>query len=343
MYTLFKNNPRVFKVSKNEINLPVIVVITGMIILIYHIFSYLIPVTNNAFVVTNITPIAADVSGYVTQVYVKNGQTVKKGEPLIEVYPEPYQLAYEYARSKYEESIENLRVIEKKTQKTSDLLKAALLEYEKEKLEYQLKNAPGVRQAIPSLEVRLLNYRMQTVEKKKDALKKQIDIEDQQMLSQQKQVNALKAAMDNAWVNLKLTIVRAPTDGIVDNLYISTGTPIKIRTPIFSFIDTSTWWVQANFDETDLRHIRPGDEAYIMLRMYYFSKIFHGRVVNTVWASDRQHTNQRTQLQKVTNQNEWLLIPQRLPLQIQILDPDPNYPLQPGASAYVYLKAHSHH
>ncbi len=166
---------------------------------------------------------------------------------------------------------------------------------------------------------------------------------DKKIIEQQKQVQALKAVMDNAEVNLKLTIVRAPSNGIVDNMYLSKGAPVKIRTPLFSFIDTSTWWVQANFNETDLRRIRPGDKANIMLRMYYFNKIFHGRVVNTIWAADRQYTVQRTQQQKITNNNEWLLIPQRLPLQIEILDPDPNFPLQPGASAYVYLKANSHH
>jgi multidrug resistance efflux pump len=336
------NMPKIFKVLKNEINLPILVIISGFLIAIYHIFSYMIPFTNNAFVVTNVTPIAADVSGYITQVYVKNGQSVKKDEPLIQVYEKPYRLAYQYARAKHEKAIEHIHVIEQKTRKTQDLLHSAQFEYDKAKIEYQLKNSPRVRQAIPALEVKLLRYNLQSIEKRKNALQKQIAVEDQQIIEQKKQTEALKAAMKNALVNLKLTTVRAPTDGIVDNLYISKGTPVKIRTPLFSFIDTSTWWIQANFNETDLRRIRPGDEATIMLRMYYFNKIFHGRIVNTVWAADRQHTVSRTQQQQVTNENEWLLIPQRLPLQIQILDPDPLYPLQPGASAYVYLKAHSH-
>lgn len=333
---------KIFKVSKNEINLPVIVVIIGFCIALYHFFSYMIPLTNNAFVVTNVTPIAADVYGYITKVYVKNGQAVKKNDPLIEVYQEPYRLAYEYAKSTYEKAIEQVHVIDKKTKKTRDLLKAATFDDEKAKLEYELKNAPSLRQAVPSLEVKLLRYRWQSFEKKKEALKKQIEVEDQQIVAQRKEIKALKAAMDNALVNLNLTTVKAPLDGIVDNLYISPGTPVKIRTPLFSFIDTTHWWVQANFNETDLRRIRPGDEAIIVLRMYYFRKIFHGRIVNTVWASNRQETSQRTQQQKIRSENEWLLIPQRLPLQIEILDPDPNYPLQPGASAYVYLKAHTH-
>ena len=345
MRQFFKLPPytlKIFKVSKKEINLPILVIIIGLLLITYHIFSYMIPFTNNAFVATNVVPIAADVSGYITDIYVKNGQSVKKDEPLIQVFQEPYRLAFEYAQSKYEQAMERVKVIQRQTEKTSELYHAAIFEYEKAKLRYQLKSNPKVREAVASLRVKELHYNLQASEKKKNAIEKQIKVEEQQILEQQKKIKALKAEMDNALVNLNLTTVRAPTDGIIDNMYISKGTPVKIHTPLFSFVDTTHWWVQANFNETDLRRIRPGDEATILLRMYYFRKVFHGRIVNTVWAADRQDTVKRTQQQRINNQNEWLLIPQRLPLQIEIFDPDPKHPLQPGASAYVYLKAHTH-
>jgi multidrug resistance efflux pump len=132
-------------------------------------------------------------------------------------------------------------------------------------------------------------------------------------------------------------VVRAPSNGVVDNMYISTNTPIKIHEPVFSFIDTTNYYIQANLNETDLRNVRVGDKVTIKLRMYYFDKIFHGVIVNTLWAADRQTTSAKTQLQKVQNENEWLLLPQRFPVQIKVLDVDPNYPLNPGASAYVYI------
>ncbi|MDX2346281.1 MAG: HlyD family secretion protein [Legionella sp.] len=333
---------KILKVSKNEINLPVIVIAIALLLITYHIFSYMIPFTNNAFVATNVTPIAADVSGYITDIYIKNGQAVKQDDPLVKVYQEPYRLALAYAEATYEQAIEQVKVIERQTNKTRDLFHAAMFDYEKAKLKFKLKNNPSVSQAIPVIEVRILKYNLQAMEKQKDALDKQIKVEEQQIVEQRKKIKALKAERDNAQINFNLTIVRAPTDGIIDNMYISKGTPVKIHKPLFSFIDTSSWWVQANFNETDLRRIRPDDEAIILLRMYYFTKIFHGRVVNTIWAADRQNTVSRTQQQKIANENEWLLIPQRLPLQIQILDPDPHHPLQPGASAYVYIKAHSH-
>ncbi len=330
-----------FKVLKNEISLPIIVIIIGVLIGIYHIFSYLIPFTDNAFVVTNMSPVAADVSGYITDVYVKNGQPVKKDQPLFKVYQEPYRLAYEQAKAKYEEAQEKIKVIQNETNKTRTLLRSAQFALDKVNYEYKLKSAQEVSKAVSTLEIKKLYFEVNTTTNQRDSYQKQIEIEDQQIRQQQKLVNSLKADMDNALVNLNLTIVRAPSNGMVDNMYISAGTPIKIHEPLFSFIDTSNWWVQANFNETDLRRVRPGDKVLIILRMYYFDKIFHGEVVNQIWAADRQTVSTHSLQQKVGNENQWLLLPQRFPLQIKILDPDPKYPLNPGASAYVYIQTYS--
>lgn len=329
---------QVLKVLKNEINLPIIVVVIAALIATYHIFSYMIPFTDNAFVATNITPIAADVSGFITDVYVKNGQNVKKDQPLFKVYQEPYRLAYEQAKAKYEEAKERIKVIERETQKSTSLLHTSDYEYEKATYEYNLKKSSEVSKAVSTLEIKKLYFEQQAALNQKNSLQNQINIEDQQIKQQLKLIDSLKAEMDNALVNLNLTIVRAPSDGMIDNMYISSGTPIKIHEPLFSFIDTSNWWIQANFNETDLRRVRAGDKVYIMLRMYYFDKIFHGEVVNKIWAADRKNVSASSQQQKVTNENQWLMLPQRFPLQIKILDPDPNFPLNPGASAYVYIK-----
>ncbi|MDF1757188.1 MAG: biotin/lipoyl-binding protein [Legionellaceae bacterium] len=80
---------RIFKVSKNEINLPIYVVFAGVALIVFHVFSYMIPFTNNAFVATNVIPIAADVSGFISEIYVKNGQKVEKDTPLFKVYQPP--------------------------------------------------------------------------------------------------------------------------------------------------------------------------------------------------------------------------------------------------------------
>ncbi|STX48339.1 hemolysin D [Legionella hackeliae] len=100
---------RIFKVPKNEINLPIIVILIAALIGIYHIFSYLLPFTSHAFVVANVTPVAADVSGFITKLYVRNGSVVKAGDPLFEVYQKPYRLAYESARQNTKKLLNTLK------------------------------------------------------------------------------------------------------------------------------------------------------------------------------------------------------------------------------------------
>jgi hypothetical protein len=59
------------------------VTIAVIIFGIFHLFCFWFPFTDNAFVVTNVSPIAADVSGFITNIYVKNGQLVKKVNPSL--------------------------------------------------------------------------------------------------------------------------------------------------------------------------------------------------------------------------------------------------------------------
>ncbi|MBX9868087.1 MAG: HlyD family secretion protein [Burkholderiales bacterium] len=322
---------------RKQLNLPIIIVGFAGVIGIYHIFSYLIPFTDNAFVVTNVTPVAADVSGFITDIYVKNGQAIKKDQPIFKVYQEPYRLAFSQASADYQQGLKKVIVLQRQIDKANSLVKSTQAELAKANYELDLKKDQVVAEAVPVLEIKKLGYDVEVLTNKLAALQHEVAILAAQVDEQHQIVASLKAKMDNAQVNLDLTVVRAPSNGVVDNMYISTNTPIKIHEPVFSFIDTTNYYIQANLNETDLRNVRVGDKVTIMLRMYYFDKIFHGVIVNTLWAADRQTTSAKTQLQKVQNENEWLLLPQRFPVQIKVLDVDPNYPLNPGASAYVYI------
>ncbi len=331
------SRPKLVKFCKNNINFPVVVIGLALVIGIFHLFSYLLPFTDNAFVVTNVTPIAADVSGFITDIHVNNGQHVKKNEPIFTVYQVPYELAYQQAVADHLEGLKKIIVYQKQIDKSRALIKSIDAELGKVKYELGLKQHKSVAEAVSILEIKKLSYDVSTLSNRRASLLQEIEVFMAKIEQQKHTVASLKAKKENARINLELTVVRAPGDGVIDNMYVSPNTPIKIHEPVFSFIDTSNYYVQANFNETDLRNVRVGDKVYIILRMYYFDKIFHGRVVNSLWAAERQKTAPKSQIQLVSNENEWLLLPQRFPIQIQILDQDPNYPLNPGASAYVYI------
>jgi multidrug efflux system membrane fusion protein len=61
-------------------------------------FSYLFPFTNNAFVISNIRPVATSVDGTIDEIYVENGEFIKKGQPLLKINQQPY--LYEYLKAK---------------------------------------------------------------------------------------------------------------------------------------------------------------------------------------------------------------------------------------------------
>ncbi len=332
-----KKLPAFFNNLKERLNFPIVVVGIALAIGIFHLFSYLIPFTDNALVVTNVTPIAADVEGFITEIHVKNGERVKKNQPIFTVYQIPYQLAYQQASADYQEGLKKIVVYRKQIDKTLALIKSTSAELGKARYEWNLKKNKYVAEAVSVLDIKKLSYDVSTLSNRLASLKQEVEVFLAKIEQQKHTVASLRAKKDNAKVNLDLTIVRAPGDGVIDNMYVSPNTPIKIHQPVFSFIDTSNYFIQANFNETDIRNVRVGDKVYIILRMYYFDKIFHGRVVNSLWAAERQKTAPKSQIQVVLNENEWLLLPQRFPIQIKILDPDPDYPLNPGASAYVYI------
>jgi multidrug efflux system membrane fusion protein len=73
------------------------------------------------------------------------------------------------------------------------------------------------------------------------------------------------AAIRTAQYNLDNCRVYAPFDGYITNLTISVGEYVHVGSQVFTLIDARTWWVVANFRETQLKHLAPGSAADIFL------------------------------------------------------------------------------
>lgn len=289
--------------------------------------------------VGNVRPVAANVEGYVTDIYVKNEAFVKKGQPLFTVFKTPYELHYKKAKSDVAEAEAQLIVLNKQVEKTQHLLQSQKEHYEKFNFDYtHYKSAlsdHAVSEMVTNTTLKDKNAAMSQLK----ALETELALNHQQIEVQKMKIKSLASIMQNAKVNLDETTVYAKNNGVIQNMFVALGTPVKIRQPLFSFVDTDTLFIQANFNETDLRRVRAGDKVTIYPRMYLGSKRYHGVVFSTNWSASRLETHRSTQLQIVTNsEDNWFLLPQRLPVQIQITDYDPvHYPLNIGSSAYVYI------
>jgi membrane fusion protein, multidrug efflux system len=98
---------------------------------------------------------------------------------------------------------------------------------------------------------------------------------------------AAQAAVHSAELDLSYCRVRAPFTGLVVNMNISNGAFARAGVEVFTLVDTRTWYVVANFRETQLRHIPAGAPVDLYLQSQP-SKHFRGTVVGLGWAGCRK-------------------------------------------------------
>lgn len=147
---------------------------------------------------------------------------------------------------------------------------------------------------------------------------------------------AAQASLAQAKLDLEHTHVTAPVSGTVANLSLRPGTVIQASNPLFAVIGSDQYWVDANFKETELEHIRPGDMAEIRVDSYP-DRVFHGRV-------DSLSGGAGTAFSLLPAQNatgNWVKVTQRVPVKVIVTDPDPDHPLRIGTSAEVTVRLSS--
>lgn len=324
-----------------KLNVATLVFSLGGLIAAAYFSTYLFTVTDNAFVVENMTPIAASVSGRIEKIYVENGQSLKKGDPILRIQPETFQIDYSGAKAQYEQARLGLDLIREHIEVTKLNLAAAQAQLEQLNYEYrQNSGIAGKKKGAFGSDLQALSYNIKLQANTVASLQAQVRLGQTELKQAQVGLSALKAAREKAALNLRDTLVTAPSAGYIQNMYSGVGTLAMAHQPLFNFISTANTYIQANFNETDLANVRAGDKVLIFPRTYLGHKVFHGLIMSDNWAVDRQHINPARETQLVMGGNHWLNLPQRLPVQIRVIDTDDKYPLRPGMSAYVYVTGH---
>src|SRR5579875_1580105 len=294
--------------------------------------------TEDAYVEAGRVAISNDVSGRVVAIEVHDNQYVKKGQVLFRIDPRPFQIAVDQARANLAAArldVEALKATYR--QKLADTkAAAATLAYDQTQYERQQRLlAAGVasQQQFDQVAKAQLAADQHALANVLASLGGNPDIP----VDQHPKVEAARAALDRALLNLSYTVVRAPQSGIVTKVdqlqvgdYVQGVNTGAAPTPLFSLVPTRHIWVTANFKETELTHMRPGQKATVEIDTYP-GVVFNGRV-----ESLSPGTGLTFALLPAENATgNWVKVVQRLPVRISIDDPDPNTPLHAGLSAYV--------
>jgi multidrug efflux system membrane fusion protein len=147
-------------------------------------------------------------------------------------------------------------------------------------------------------------------------------------------IGAAEAQLAEAELDLGYCTVRAPFSGKVVNLNISQGEFAHAGVQVFTLVDTRTWYVVANFRETQLKHIQEGAPAEIYLQ-FKGGKSFRGKVVGPGWAVVPEYGTSTMGLPNVPRNLDWVRLAQRFPVRVEVENPDDSFRV--GASAVVTI------
>lgn len=292
-----------------------------------------IETTDNAYINGPVVTMVGQVSGPVVELKVADNQHVNKGDRLLLIYPRPYEVELEQAKA-------SLGLARLGVSQHAALVKAAAADVEQKRsvLAQARSDALRAHQLAPK---GVLSQ--ETVEKADTSVDKALaEVQSAEFKLAKAQaelgapgddneaVKAAQAAVDAAQLKLDSCYIYAPFSGTVSNLSLQVGSMIQASLPLFAVIGDEQVWVDANFKETQLEHIKIGQPADVRVDMYP-DHVLHGHVQSISGGSG-------TAFSLMPPQNatgNWVKITQRVPVKIVIDDRDSSLPLRIGTSADV--------
>ena len=310
--------------------------------------------TDDAYTDGNVITMVPKVSGYVTQLEVNDNTHVKKGDLLVRIDPRDYLTARAQAEA-------SLALARAQLQSAQEALRIARVQYPA-----QLMSAEAQQQAAAaSFEQARRQYARQHEVDKRATTQENIDASTSQQLNsaanlksakaqvqvaslvpeqirqaastvaeRDAQVKQAEAQLAQANLNLSYTEIRAPSDGFVTQRSAQLGDYLTAGATMFLIV-TPEVWVTANFKESQIGRMRPGDRVDIEIDAYSGYKL-SGYVQSIQYGSGSRFS--AFPAENATG--NFVKIVQRIPVKIIIdrgLDPDRPLPLGLSVSPVVHF------
>jgi membrane fusion protein, multidrug efflux system len=299
--------------------------------------------TDDAYVVTARVAISANVSGRVVELAVHDNQLVHRGDLLYRLDDAPYRISVEEAEAQL--ATASLHVDSLKAnylQRQSELISAReTLAFQQNELERQqrliasgIASQAQVDRATHALDE--ARARVAGAQHEVAAVVAQLGGNPKIEPARHPMVQQAQALLDRARLNLSYTVIRAPSDGVVTRVeQLQVGSYVEASTPVFALVSTSDVWLEANFKEDQLAHMRVGQSVSIKIDSYP-GRTFNGKVASVSPGTGSQFSA----LPAENATGNWVKVVQRLPVRIEFEQLSPSYPLHSGLSANVNVDTH---
>jgi membrane fusion protein (multidrug efflux system) len=295
--------------------------------------------TDNAYVKSDKIAISAEVAGPVTEVLVRDNEAVAAGRVLFRLDPAPYRVALAEAEAKVAQVRNDLAALAAThRQKQAEIILAnTRLAFARQE---QLRQADLVARGFVS------SSRFDEARQASDLAAQQLPVLEQELqriavtlggrvdapIARHPSMLAARAELDRAQLDLARTEVRAALPGVASRPP-RQGQFVSVGSAVMALVVSATPWVEANFSETDLSHLRAGQPAEIHIDTYP-GLVWHGTVDSLSPATGAEFS--LIPAQNATG--NWVKVVQRVPVRIQLDSAAEQPPLRAGLSAVVTVR-----
>ena len=292
--------------------------------------------TEDAYVNGNQVMVSAQVAGNISKINVDNMDPVQAGDVLLELDDTNAKLSFEQAKSNLANAVRQVSQLNYTVKQLKSAVRAN---------EITLAQAQGnLNRRVQlvkdgAIDKESFQHAKEAVELAKANLTtSQNQLEANQALlldgplSEQPQIQSAVSNFKQAWLNLERTKIRSPIKGYVARRNAQVGQAVSVGGALMAVVTTDQMWLDANFKETQLTHMRIGQPVKIHFDLYGKDKTFDGKVVGIEMGTGSAFSLLPTQ----NATGNWIKVVQRVPVRIQ-LDPQQlaENPLRIGLSATV--------
>ena len=292
--------------------------------------------TEDAYVSGNQVMVSAQVAGNISKINVDNMDPVQAGDVLLELDDTNAKLSFEQAKSNLANAVRQVSQLNYTVKQLKSAVRAN---------EITLAQAQGnLNRRVQlvkdgAIDKESFQHAKEAVELAKANLTtSQNQLEANQALlldgplSEQPQIQSAVSNLKQAWLNLERTKIRSPIKGYVARRNAQVGQAVSVGGALMAVVTTDQMWLDANFKETQLTHMRIGQPVKIHFDLYGKDKTFDGKVVGIEMGTGSAFSLLPTQ----NATGNWIKVVQRVPVRIQ-LDPQQlaENPLRIGLSATV--------